>query len=217
MRELGGEWIAIHGAQDEVWWHEPEPLDDAGVGIAVCHYGEAADGTPVFVKRFHVADVNGALRLEHELRSLAAVRGCPNVISLEGVGRTSTGDVCAIFELADAVLEDEPPSRSLAAAVARDVSLALDGVHARGLVHADVAPGNVVRVAETWKLTDFENCVPVGAATIGQPSDLRYLAPGRVLGCPAETAFDLFGLEAIVEEFGGLGTKALNGGEIWVE
>lgn len=85
----------------------------------------------------------------------------------------------------------------------RDVALAVcDGlayVHARDMVHGDVAPGNVI-VPETdpsaSKLIDFGLAISIGDLPHGH--NPAFAAPEVVAGLPASSASDLYGLAASI-------------------
>jgi serine/threonine protein kinase len=203
MTALDMHAIPIEGRDGQTWRHDWRSLDNASARIATCYYGEDESDNPVFVKRFHDADLDDVARMMQEFECLKVLADCPNVIRLVGAGQTRTEDWCLVFEMADTVLEGQAPSAELAESIRRDIGAALECVHGHDLVHSDVAPNNIVRVDGAWKLTDFDNCVPRGRATSGQPASARYLAPGRQCGDAADPAFDLYGLDAVVEQFVG--------------
>lgn len=87
----------------------------------------------------------------------------PGLVAFRGAGRFGTwspGFVYIAMELgAGSLHEHLQKSGPMSAAGTRDLVLglldALDHLHARGLVHGDVKPGNLVRVADRWKLCDL--------------------------------------------------------------
>lgn len=87
-----------------------------------------------------------------------------------------------------------------AAAVGLEVLAALSAAHARGIVHQDVKPANILIAPGRVVLTDFGIARVAGAAApaladelIGSPS---YIAPERAQGGQAGPPADLWGLGA---------------------
>jgi serine/threonine protein kinase len=176
---------------------------------ATCYQGRDAGGRRVFVKCVEPDDGDGLERTEREVEAHRRLGRHPAVLALLGVCVSPRGSSYRVFEWADVALHDllagyAPALRGpLADGVEDALRDALRAVHAAGLVHGDVAPNNVVRVAGRWKLADFDVCVPEGAPTVGQPRLGRYVTPGREVGQPARCAFDWDGLRALLADVRG--------------
>ena len=101
--------------------------------------------------------------------------------------------------LADGSLE---PQRAVA--VASQIAAALDAAHARGLVHRDVKPANIlVGDADHAYLTDFGIAVEVDAPAAGLGSTagtLAYLAPEQIDGQPVDGRADQYALACVLFE-----------------
>jgi CHASE2 domain-containing sensor protein/predicted Ser/Thr protein kinase len=88
------------------------------------------------------------------------------------------------------------------------LAAALDAAHARGLVHRDVKPANVLLTLDDPEhvyLTDFGVAKELGAAgaltrTGGLVGTLDYLAPESIRGEPAGPAGDVYALAALLSE-----------------
>ncbi|GGS65971.1 hypothetical protein GCM10010156_26170 [Planobispora rosea] len=91
-----------------------------------------------------------------------------------------------------------PPRR--AAEIGRQVLGALRAVHAKGILHRDVKPSNVLVTEERAVLTDFGLAALEGEVSITQAGivlgSAGYIAPERVLGSKASPAADLWSLGA---------------------
>jgi len=102
-------------------------------------------------------------------------------------------------DLATHLLQHGPPAATERRAMVAAILEALAHAHARGVVHRDIKPGNIMRLGDgRVKLLDF------GLARVGAFSDLTtrsvvlgtpdYLAPEAVSGRPLDARADLYGL-----------------------
>jgi len=100
------------------------------------------------------------------------------------------------------IVAEGPIEADRVAAVVRDLAEGLAALHAAGVIHRDVAPGNVILTPTSSVLIDFGHAVlaaeplPASAGVVGTPG---YVAPEEVLEGPGAvtTAVDVYGLAAV--------------------
>ncbi len=127
-------------------------------------------------------------RFQREAQTASQI-GHPNIVDVHDFGRTDEGwPYLAMEKLQgtdlDDVLAKEPtlaPARLVD--ILKPVASALDAVHARGVVHRDIKPGNIFLArrsdgSEQVKLLDF------GLAAFHERSDTRLTQIGAVVGTP---------------------------------
>ena len=131
---------------------------------------------------------------------LTASLAHPHIVGIYDSGATPDGRPYLVMELIAgepiARLAPLPPARALE--LAEQVAGALAHAHARGVVHCDLTPQNVlVDAFGQAKLTDFgvagDEAEPVGETVYGSAP---YLAPERLRGAPTGPAVDLYALGA---------------------
>jgi WD40 repeat protein len=110
----------------------------------------------------------------------------------------------SLQDLIDAAPGGLPPGR--AARIVARVADALDAAHARGLVHRDVKPGNILIAdpdgEEHVYLTDFGLTVrgagPIRAGSGGWAGTLAYLAPEQIRGGALDARTDVYALGCVL-------------------
>ena len=186
--------IAI-GGMGEVWQAEDE-LILRQVAIKILKEEYLSD--PLFIERFRTEAKSAAL-VEHE--------GIANVYDYG----EDTNAAYLVMELVPGeslsrVIEREkklPDTRVLD--IMAQTARALGAAHARGLVHRDIKPGNLLITPDgKVKITDF------GIARVGDQVPLtktgqvmgtvQYLAPEQATGKPSTPATDLYSLGVVAYE-----------------
>ncbi|MDP9848989.1 serine/threonine-protein kinase [Streptosporangium lutulentum] len=187
-----------------------EPVGRGGMGTVWRAHDELLD-REVAVKEVRLPlildeDLRAELcaRTEREGRATAMVAH-PSVITVFDVV-TEDERPWIVMELLRArsleqLLQDEgplPPRR--VAEIGWHVLGALRAVHAKGILHRDVKPSNVLVTDDRTVLTDFGLAALEGDVSITQAGivlgSAGYIAPERVLGAKANSAADLWSLGA---------------------
>jgi serine/threonine-protein kinase len=183
-----------------------ERLGAGGMSV-VWRAEDAVLGREVAVKVLS-ADLSadpGVLRqLYAEARAAAGLRHA-NVVEVYDYGEAAIGGArlpYVVMELVEgrpvnALLTGGPLPWRVAVLVATQVAAALAAAHARGVVHRDVKPANVMVTASGVKLVDFGISATVGerdsdpGLVLGTPA---YLAPERLAGGVVRPATDVYAL-----------------------
>jgi len=134
----------------------------------------------------------------------------PNVVPIYDAGDVD-GRVYLAMRLVDGIdlrslLRSEgalEPARAVA--ICAQIAAALDAAHARGLVHGDVKPSNVLLdLSEHVYLADFgltrrldDGAVAGEESTVGTPA---YLAPEQLEGGPVASSTDVYSLGCVLYE-----------------
>ena len=187
-------------------------LGAGGMGRVVTAYDQRLE-RPVAIKliREELLEEPGTRqRLLREARSAARLHH-PNTVAVFDVGEAD-GRPFVVMELIEGRSLDDrlrTEGRLGPADAATVVAAVLDGLaaaHARGLVHRDVKPSNVLLPDEGGvKLADFGIAADLGSSTsltgsgqvVGSP---RYLAPERVDGEAATAASDVYAAGIVLYE-----------------
>jgi len=165
-------------------------------------------GREVAVKLLHPGAVDAPARVEAEMRTLARLSH-PNIVAIYDAG-DHEGRPFFVLELVEGSSLSEllrsgrpEPRRTMEIGVA--VADALSYVHARGVVHRDVKPGNVLLgQGGRVQLTDFGVARLMDAAhvtttgmTVGTAA---YLAPEQVTGSDVGPPADVYALGLVLLE-----------------
>jgi CHASE2 domain-containing sensor protein/predicted Ser/Thr protein kinase len=169
---------------------------------------------PVAVKVIsprHAGDRRFRERFERESRIAASVEH-PNVIPVYEAGEDDGLLFIAMryvdgVDLGELVARLGPLAPRRAAAVVAEVAGALDAAHARGLVHRDVKPANILLTADAPEhayLTDFgiakvttsdETAMTVPGQWLGT---VDYVAPEQLRGEPPDGRGDVYALGGVL-------------------
>ena len=190
-----------------------EELGSGGFGSVWLARDERLE-RPVAVKRVPIRNASPAAAERAEREALAAARlSHPAVVQLYEAGRDDEA-VYLVSELVRGatlgeLLDDGALSDRDVLLVGMAMCDALEHAHARGVVHRDVKPGNVL-VPETnadgvvAKLTDFGIARMSGDDALTATGDvvgtLAYMAPEQAEGRGATAASDLYALALVIYE-----------------
>ena len=164
-------------------------------------------GRPVAVKLLHARRLESADavdRFEREARTLALLAH-PGIVTVIDRGEND-GRPFIVCELVDGrdlheriALAGPPPASREALAIAVQVAAALAYAHARGVIHRDVKPHNVLLTEDGHaKLTDFGIARVLDAPALTDPGRVLgtgdYVAPEQAQGRPLDGRADIYAL-----------------------
>jgi len=183
------------GGMGVVWQAYDQVLDrDVAVKLLAPQFARDAE-----FRRRILAEARAAGRLSH-----------PHIASVYDYGETTgPGDPLpfVVMELLhgrslEQRLKRGPIGVEPALRICAEVASALAAAHARGVVHRDVKPGNVMLPAGGAKVVDF-GLAAVAGARDAAPGELvlgtpAYLAPERLDGRPVVAATDVYALALLL-------------------
>jgi predicted Ser/Thr protein kinase len=182
------------------------------IGIAVAYQGrDLRTRDPVLVKTLRLeyrGDPEMRARFRREARLLQFLSH-PNVIRALYFSEERGAPWLVLERIPGRTLREEigigaPFTPEEVVPLLNGLATALDHLHARGLVHLDLRPENVVVTPDGEpKLVDFGIAQTAGALQTvvdGGATDRAYLAPEQVCGEPVTAATDVFALGCLVYE-----------------
>jgi serine/threonine protein kinase len=192
-----------------------EPLGEGGMGT-VFRAEHVVLGRPYALKvlrsRVVEKDATAAQRFLREARAAARVRH-PNIVDVFDFGHLSDGRPYFVMELIEGESLTDRVSRGAldpadVVSIARQMAQALAAVHDRGVIHADVTPGNALIVSNDpihVKLCDFGLAAIAGEGMTEEDSDFvlgtpAYISPEQLRGLPATDRSDQYGLGCVLYE-----------------
>ena len=193
--------------------YEPMSLLGAGGMGEVFLAEDRVLSRPVAVKlpkKYLVEDEEALARFRSEAVAAASLSH-PNVVRVFDAGEDQTGLPYIAMEyvpggtLAGLLAREGRLWPRVAARLAEGVALALDAAHAKGIVHRDVKPQNVLLdEGGQPKVTDF-GIARAGDATAlthasGVMGTARYFSPEQAEGYPATPRSDLYSLGVVLYE-----------------
>ncbi|MFI0357050.1 serine/threonine-protein kinase [Actinomadura sp. 9N407] len=179
-------------------------LDEIGRGsTSVVHLAMDSAGREVAVKELmaeYAAEPEGRRRLAREMATQARVRSPYVARLLDGDVEGERPYVVMQYvpgqPLGDLVAAYGPFRGARLLRLARRLALGLAAVHDAGVLHRDMAPGNVIVLGDRPALIDFGIAHGAGAdkitkrgMVVGTPA---YLSPELIEGEPATAASDVF-------------------------
>ncbi len=176
---------------------------------------DPAIGRTVAVKSIRIAEIADPTeqqrvkdRIFREAQS-AGVLSHPHIVTIYDI--QEEGDIAYIFmeyiegsTLEKMLLDDEAPAKEQILSLLRQTAAALDFAHAKGIIHRDVKPANImVRKDWTAKIADFgiakmqSQSMTQTGMVMGTPS---YMSPEQIQGKTVDGKADQFSLGVIAYE-----------------
>ncbi|HXG57778.1 MAG TPA: protein kinase [Thermoanaerobaculia bacterium] len=137
----------------------------------------------------------------------AGILNHPSIVTVHDIGQDEATGTSFIameyvegYNLKEVLAQGRPLSFEQAAEVIAQVAEALDFAHAKGIVHRDVKPANIILVeGNRAKITDFGIAkIASGAANLTTTGQFlgtpNYMAPEQIKGAPVDGRTDIFSL-----------------------
>ncbi|MGH3146180.1 MAG: Stk1 family PASTA domain-containing Ser/Thr kinase [Rubrobacter sp.] len=162
------------------------------------------------LRRQYAGDDEFAERFKREAMHAASLSH-PNIVQVYDRGQTEDGAAYIAMEyvpggtLKEKITREGPLESAVAASIGSQVAEALGAAHARGVVHRDIKPQNVLLTGKgEAKVADFGIARAASAVTISQTGSVMgtagYMSPEQALGKPATPRSDLYSLGVVLYE-----------------
>jgi serine/threonine protein kinase len=192
-------------------------------GMGRVYLGYSPGGRPVAVKVVHPDLARDPEFMQRFRREVAAAQTVSDAYTAAVVGagpEDSPPWLATTFvpgpPLADLVAKSGPLPADAVWRLAGGLAEALQAIHAQGLVHRDLKPGNILIAADGPRVIDFGisrttsgTVVTATRTTIGTPA---YMSPEQAQGDAVGPASDIFSLGSVLA-FAATGVSPFGGGE----
>lgn len=151
----------------------------------------------VFVRRFQ-REVAAAQKISH-----------PHVVPVLGAGEEGglpylVQALIAGGSLHDRLVRDGALDVATTVRLLRGPAEGIDALHASGLIHRDIKPGNILLDGDTAYVTDFGLAKDSQASNLTRPGQalgsLDYMAPEQIRGEDVSAATDIYALGCMIHE-----------------
>lgn len=186
-----------------------ERLGAGGMSVVWRGHDEVL-GRPVAVKVLastYAADPAFRDRIRREARAVARLSH-PHITNVYDYGEAAGADGAPVPFVVMELVEGHSLAQRLAngplpwpavVQLGQQVASALIAAHARGLVHRDITPANIMLTTEGVKIVDFGISAITGErgerTILGTPA---YVSPERLAGAPAQPATDVYSLGMVL-------------------
>jgi serine/threonine protein kinase len=194
-------------------------------GMGRVYLGYSPGGRPVAVKVVHPELARDPEFMHRFRREVAAAQAVSDAYTAAVVGAGPDDNppwLATTFvpgpPLADLVAQSGPLPEDAVWRLAGGLAEALQAIHAEGLVHRDLKPGNILIAADGPRVIDFGisrttsgTVVTATQTTIGTPA---YMSPEQAQGHAVGPASDIFSLGSVLA-FAATGAPPFGGGEMF--
>ena len=174
-----------------------EGVAEGGTPVAIKVVTTELSQDEVFVRRFQ-REVAAAQKISH-----------PHVVPVLGAGEQGglpylVQELIAGGSLHDRLVADGRLDVATTVRMLTGPAEGIDALHASGLVHRDIKPGNILLDGETAYVTDFGLAKDSQASNLTRPGQalgsLDYMAPEQIRGEDVSAATDIYALGCMIHE-----------------